>query len=223
MGQLKTVVIRMLRPMGSLVGVLALACAVTLAVDDPKVGVTIDPTASVMDSSDQTIGGDGLTVEVSQSDTSVRFVPPLDGNPFTREWFHSETAGYRISGAKAKTFAGHISIGYLVGYPASFNGRLSFDWKTPSLNFSVVPGGVGPFFGDLIPQLGVDLSLGNGPGVASVVAAQGDIQGPGGSVHVSNMHGTVTGVVGQLNVRPYVTVQSSHGDEITTYGRAWTS
>jgi MspA len=216
-------IIRWLQAAGSVGVALTAVAAVTVAV----MAATPEPADmklanSVVDSSDQ-IAGDGVTIQVYQSDDSARFVPPLDGNPLTHEWFHSWTAGYKITGPKAKNFAGHVAIGYLVGYPVSFNGRLSFDWKTPSLALNLCPLGCGPSVGDLVPQLGVDLAVQNGPGIQSVVAAQGDVQGPEGVLHVSNLHGTATGVVGQLRLRPYVTIQAAHGDQVTTYGPTFTN
>jgi hypothetical protein len=231
---------RWLRTVGSLGGTLATVAAITLVVvtEHPDNAVkpanavvtstpvkpadAVKPTDTVVNSTDQIVG-DGVTIEVSQSDTTVQFVPPLDGNPLTHEWFHTMTAGYKITGPKASTFAGHISIGYLVGYPATFNARVAFDWKTPSLSYTLCATGCGPSVGDLIPQLGVELSVQNGPGVQSVVAAQGEVQGPEGQVHISNLHGTVTGVMGQVRLRPYVTIQAAHGDEVTTYGPTFTN
>lgn len=199
----------------------AAPAAVVALVAALGLGVT-SPASAQVNSSDQVIGGDGLTVRAIQSDTDIRFVPPLDGNMFTHEWFHSEVAGYSVTGPKAADWHGHISIGYLVGYPASFTGRLIFEWHTPSLAFAICPQ-CGPIIGDLIPQAGVDIGVGNGPGVVSVTTAQGDVQGAGGSVRVANLHGTVTGVVGQLNIRPFVTIVGPHGDSITTYGPVWSN
>ena len=53
-------------------------------------------------------------------------------------------------------------------------------------------------------------------GVASV-----DVAGPGGSVVVSNAHGTVTGAAGGVLLRPFARLVSSTGDSVTTYGAPW--
>ena len=40
---------------------------------------------------------------------------------------------------------------------------------------------------------------------------------------MTNFHGTLTGVVGPANIRPFVTVVSSKGDRVTTFGRTWSN
>ncbi|WP_235734330.1 MspA family porin, partial [Mycolicibacterium austroafricanum] len=45
--------------------------------------------------------------------------------------------------------------------------------------------------------------------------------GPGGSVAVSNAHGTVTGAAGGVLLRPFARLISSTGDSVTTYGAPW--
>lgn len=213
---------RWLQTAGSLGLRLTTIATLALVAVTVRANADVQPAPVAPDSSDHMVT-DGLTVEVSQSGTNVQFVPPLDGNPLTREWFHSLTAGYKATGPKAAAFAGHIAIGYLVGYPATLNGKVSFDWKTPSLNATLCPSGCGPGVGDLVPQLGAEVSVQNGPGVQSVVAAQGDVQGPEGQVRVNNLHGSVTGVMGPMRLRPYVTIQVAHGDEVTTFGQTYTS
>ena len=68
----------------------------------------------------------------------------------------------------------------------------------------------------------VDLAdLGNGPGIQEVATFSVDVAGPGGSVAVSNAHGTVTGAAGGVLLRPFARLISSAGDSVTTYGDPW--
>jgi hypothetical protein len=62
------------------------------------------------------------------------------------------------------------------------------------------------------------MSVGFGPGIQTVECAGGDISGAEGYIQMSGFHGTVTGVVGQLTIRPFVKLVSSGGDTVVTYG-----
>ncbi|MDO3647336.1 MspA family porin [Nocardia mangyaensis] len=190
----------------------ATAVAVGLALGNGPASAEIDSTAHIVD-------GDGLTIEAIQEDTRIEFVPPLDGNPLTREWFHNGTAAFKISGEDADEFEGEITVGYQVGYPASFDGKLTFSWSTPGLELDFDGGGT---VDSLIPQAGVELEVGFGPGLETVEAATGEISGDEGFIRMHGFHGTVTGVVGPTNIRPFVTVTSANGDSVTTYGKPWT-
>ncbi|MFC8178628.1 MspA family porin [Rhodococcus sp. NPDC057297] len=83
----------------------------------------------------------------------------------------------------------------------------------------------------LIPTADFSLGIANGPGVveaegavlvidesAPVSGTEGDAAGASGSIQLANVHGTVTGVLGNVRVRPYVSVTSSTGDVAVTYG-----
>jgi hypothetical protein len=179
-------------------------------------GAAVDSTNSVVDHSDR-------VVEAIQSDTRIDFVPPLDGNPLTREWFHNGEAGFRISGPHAEDWTGHVTIGYQVGFPATFNGKLKFEWATPGLGLDL-GGADGALLNieGLIPRGGVELEVGFGPGIQTVECAGGDVSGSAGFVRMSGFHGTVTGVLGPTNIRPFVRVVGSSGDTVITYGRLWT-
>ncbi|APE33227.1 porin [Nocardia mangyaensis] len=190
----------------------ATAVAVGLTLGNGPASAEIDSTAHIVD-------GDGLTIEAIQEDTRIEFVPPLDGNPLTREWFHNGTAAFKISGEDADEFEGEITVGYQVGYPASFDGKLTFAWSTPGLEIDFDGGGT---IDSLIPQAGVELEVGFGPGLETVEAATGEISGDEGFIRMHGFHGTVTGVVGPTNIRPFVTVTSANGDSVTTYGKPWT-
>ncbi|MBF6180287.1 Porin MspC precursor [Nocardia otitidiscaviarum] len=195
---------------------MAVAAAVTigLALGSGTGLAGIDSSSSILDRQDR-------TVEAIQSDTRIDFVPPLDGNPLTREWFHHGTASYRISGPHAEDWEGHITIGYQVGYPATLDGKIRFQWWTPSLGVEL-DDSPGVNLGGLIPQAGIELAVGFGPGIQTVEAAGGDVFGSEGFIRMSGMHATVSGVIGQVTIRPWVRVVSAGGDAVITYGPLWT-
>ncbi|WP_330254636.1 MspA family porin [Nocardia sp. NBC_00565] len=184
---------------------------------------TTGTATAAIDSSSQIIDRQDRTVEAIQSDTRIDFVPPLDGNPLTREWFHNGEASYRVSGPNAQDWSGHITIGYQVGYPATFSGRIKFQWYTPGLGLDLggTEGGGLRLF-DLIPRAGVELEVGFGPGIQTFECTGGDVSGVEGFIRMSGFHGTVTGVLGQTTIRPFVRVISANGDAVYTYGRLWT-
>ncbi|MFJ2668793.1 MspA family porin [Nocardia fluminea] len=126
----------------------------------PAVGLALGAgsAAAVIDSSSIVLDGENRTVEAIQSDTRIDFVAPLDGNPLTREWFHSA---------------------------------------------------------------GIELAAGFGPGVQEVEVVGGEIAGAEGVLRLSGFHGTVTGVLGQTNVRPFVRIVGSSGDTVVTYGKTF--
>ncbi len=175
-----------------------------------------------IDSVERIVDGADNTIEAIQADTDIRFVAPLDGNPLSREWFQRGTAGFRVDGPGAKDFSGEIIVGYQVGYAASFNGKLKASYSTPSLGVEL-SSDPSITLGDLIPRAGIEIEVGFGPGIATVEAAKGSISGGEGSIRMTNFHGTLTGVVGPANIRPFVTVVSSKGDRVTTFGRTWSN
>ena len=73
----------------------------------------------------------------------------------------------------------------------------------------------------LFPGVSISADLGNGPGIQEVATFSVDVEGPGGSVAVSNAHGTVTGAAGGVLLRPFARLISSTGDSVTTYGEPW--
>ncbi|MCZ4519591.1 MspA family porin [Rhodococcus ruber] len=100
---------------------------------------------------------------------------------------------------------------------------------------SVSLGGVGTstsglgFHADLIPQAKGAIALENGPGIVQSESAALPINdgvtgsgsegvGNSGSIQVANLHGTATGILGNVSVRPYVAVTSAQGDVAVTYG-----
>ncbi|MFI9508331.1 MspA family porin [Nocardia sp. NPDC052566] len=195
---------------------IATVAATGLVLGNGTATAAIDSTSTIVDHGDRAI-------EAIQSDTRIDFVPPLDGNPLTREWFHAGEAAYRISGPRAEDWTGHITIGYQVGYPATLNGKIKFQWYTPGLGMDL-GGDNGALLklDGLIPRLGLELEVGFGPGIQTIECAGGDISGVEGFIRMSGFHGTVTGVLGQTTIRPFVRVVSSSGDTVITYGRLWT-
>ncbi len=175
--------------------------------------------AAGFDGANSVVDHGGNKIEALTADTFVQFVPPLDGNPLTREWFHNGRAAFQITGPGADAFTGTITIGYQVGYPATFDGHITFKWQTPDLELDLDPmGAVSPVITNIIPVLGFDATVGFGPGIVNVPAATGDISGASGDIALSNFEGTATGVLGQTSIRPYVQVVSAAGDTVVAYG-----
>ncbi|MBB5917222.1 hypothetical protein BJY24_006134 [Nocardia transvalensis] len=192
----------------------AAAVAIGIALAGGTAAGGIDSVSSIVDHSTR-------TVEAIQSDTRIDFVPPLDGNPLTREWFHNGRAAYRVSGPNTDDWRGHITIGYMVGYPATLSGKIKFHYYTPGLGAQVGTDSFIQLF-DLIPQIGAEIEVGTGPGIQTFECAGGDISGGEGFIQMSGFHGTVTGVLGQTTIRPFVRVVGADGDTVITYGPLWT-
>ena len=175
------------------------------------------------------VDGKGRTLRIQQWDTFLNGVFPLDRNRLTREWFHSGRAAYEVTGPAADTFEGTLELGYQVGYPWSLGVGLNFNYTTP--NTSILYGIPNAFGGNpeasyiqttnLLPSAGINVDLGNGPGIQEVATFSVAIAGPKGAVAVSNAHGTVTGAAGGVLLRPYARLISSAGDSVTTYGETW--
>lgn len=206
------------------VAVAASASVVGLVLGTGTASAAVDSTNTVVDAN-------GNVITVSLSDTFLNSVSPLDGNPLTREWFANGVAGWTVTGPDADDFEGTLAIGYQVGYPASLGGKVTFDYKTPSLSISGI-GGKDPAsgsVGDILPQAGFSAEIAPGPGIVDATAASGNIQGTegdaegaSGTIQIANAHGTATGILGNVRVRPYVSVTSSTGDVAVTYGVPWT-
>ncbi|MFI5776492.1 MspA family porin [Nocardia sp. NPDC051570] len=189
----------------------AAAAAAGLIAGTGSAAAGVDGTNSIVDHSTR-------TVEAISEDTHINFVPPLDGNPLTREWFHNGRASFKVSGPDADKWHGHITIGYMVGFPATLSGKIKFEYTTPGLELELGGDGAKLDFFDLIPKVGVEMEVGFGPGIQTVDCAGGDISGVEGFIQMSGFHGTVTGVVGPTTIRPYVKVVSADGDTVITYG-----
>ena len=181
-----------------------------------------------MDNQMSLVDGGGRTITVSQWDTFLDGVFPLDRNRLTREWFHSGRAKYSVAGPGAEDFGGTLELGYQVGFPWSLGVGINFSYTTPNIlldDVSISPLGFDPLGSVITPNLfpGVSISsyLGNGPGIQEVATFSVDVEGPEGSVAVANSHGTVTGAAGGVLLRPFARLISKTGDSVTTYGEAW--
>jgi len=178
------------------------------------------------------VDGQGRTLTVQQWDTFLNGVFPLDRNRLTREWFHSGKATYIVAGEGADDFEGTLELGYQVGFPWSLGVGINFSYTTPNIAFDgygAVYDGTDPDLGlldsivtpPLFPGVSISADLGNGPGIQEVATFSVDVAGPGGSVVVSNAHGTVTGAAGGVLLRPFARLISSTGDSVSTYGAPW--
>ena len=181
-----------------------------------------------MDNQMSLVDGGGRTMTVSQWDTFLDGVFPLDRNRLTREWFHSGRAKYSVAGPGADEFGGTLELGYQVGFPWTLGVGINFSYTTPNIlldDVSISPLGFDPLGSVITPNLfpGVSISsdLGNGPGIQEVATFSVDVEGPEGSVAVANAHGTVTGAAGGVLLRPFARLISKTGDSVTTYGEAW--
>ncbi|WP_246023681.1 MspA family porin [Nocardia yunnanensis] len=173
--------------------------------------------AAAVDATNSIVDQQGRTVQAIEADTRIDFVPPLDGNPLTREWFHSGKACFHVDVPAGDPWTGHITMGYQVGYPATLSGKISFQYQTPGLELEIGNDAKADVF-NLIPTLGIQLDVGFGPGIQSVDATGGDVSGTDGCITMSGFHGTVTGVLGTTTIRPFVRLVSSSGDTVVTYG-----
>ena len=183
---------------------------------------------AALDNQMSLVDGKGRTMTIQQWDTFLDGVFPLDRNRLTREWFHSGKAVYSVAGPGAADFAGTLELGYQVGFPWSLGVGINFSYTTPNIlldDVSISPLGFNPLGSVITPNLfpGVSISsdLGNGPGIQEVATFSVDVEGPEGSVAVSNAHGTVTGAAGGVLLRPFARLISKAGDSVTTYGEPW--
>ena len=186
------------------------------------------PAQAAMDNENVLIDGGGRTMTIQQWDTFLEGVFPLDRNRLTREWFHSGKAIYTVVGPGAEEFAGSLEMGYQIGFPWSLGVGINFSYTTPNILLdavSISPLAFDPLGSVITPNLfpGVSISsdLGNGPGIQEVATFSVDVEGPEGSVAVSNAHGTVTGAAGGVLLRPFARLISKAGDSVTTYGAPW--
>ena len=190
--------------------------------------VGVGPAGAVLDNQQSLVDGKGRTMTIQQWDTYLDGVFPLDRNRLTREWFHSGKATYNVVGPGAGDFAGTLELGYQVGFPWSLGVGINFSYTTPNIlldDVNISPLGFNPLGQVITPNLfpGVSISsdLGNGPGIQEVATFSVDVEGPEGSVAVSNAHGTVTGAAGGVLLRPFARLISKNGDSVTTYGEPW--
>jgi hypothetical protein len=183
------------------------------------------------------VDGQDRTLTIQQWDTFLNGVYPLDRNRLTREWFHSGRAKYIVAGPGADEFEGTLELGYQIGFPWSLGVGINFSYTTPNIllddaSIDPTPGGLlsgGEGFAplgsvitpNLFPGVSISADLGNGPGIQEVATFSVDVEGPNGTVAVSNAHGTVTGAAGGVLLRPFARLISKAGDSVTTYGEPW--
>ena len=185
------------------------------------------PAQAGMDNQQSLVDGKGRTMTIQQWDTFLDGVFPLDRNRLTREWFHSGKAMYSVVGPGAGDFKGTLELGYQVGFPWSLGVGINFSYTTPNILLDDVS--LAPTFNplgsvitpNLFPGVSISSDLGNGPGIQEVATFSVDVEGPNGSVAVSNAHGTVTGAAGGVLLRPFARLISKNGDSVTTYGETW--
>ena len=190
--------------------------------------VSAGTSSAGMDNQQSLVDGKGRTMTIQQWDTFLDGVFPLDRNRLTREWFHSGKATYNVVGPGASDFQGTLELGYQVGFPWSLGVGINFSYTTPNillddvslspLNFNPIGQVITP---NLFPGVSISSDLGNGPGIQEVATFSVDVEGPTGSVAVSNAHGTVTGAAGGVLLRPFARLISKSGDSVTTYGEPW--
>jgi hypothetical protein len=149
----------------------------------------------------------GRTLNVQQWDVLLNGVSPLDMNPLTREWFQDGRAVY------------HVQLG----------NAINFSYTTPNANLDQtrvpgifgMPGALLVTTPPLIPGVGINLNLGNGPGIQEVSTFKVDVSGADGAVAIAGAHGSVTGAAGGVVLRQFARLTSSEGDSVTTYGDPW--
>ncbi|AOW93783.1 hypothetical protein BFN03_17050 [Rhodococcus sp. WMMA185] len=204
--------------------------ALSVVMGNGTASAAIDNENSVLD------GNDNL-IRVLQGDTSFQSVPPLDGAPTTVEFFHDGYAGVEITGPNAADFEGsELSFGYQIGYPVALVGALvvlstpNLDWEVGANNAVIaevfpVPalaleaGTQGAIGGSIIPsqELAIDLEPG---GITTVpVLDRQPFDGPVAFVRMNGMHGSVSGAIGAVTIRPYAMVTTAGGNTVMTYGQ----
>lgn len=177
------------------------------------------------------IVSDGLEVVVTQEDTFIQGVPALGGSPFNREFFHNGRGTANILGEGAADAEGTtFQFGYQFAWAGSIDGAIGVTYSTPGLEaeFGV---GLDPLKGpasadltvtDILPQAYAELELTPAPGIEELVVAEGEFDGDFKTVQFANVHGTASGVLGAVQVRPFVRAITANGDNVTTYGQVWT-
>ncbi|WP_027501848.1 MspA family porin [Rhodococcus sp. UNC363MFTsu5.1] len=193
--------------------------------------------AAVVNNANSLIDYQGNRIEVSQGDTNINAVPPLDSSPLSREFFHNGYAQVTIDGPTAASFTGtKLSFGYQIGYPVALTGA-SVQLNTPGLGFElegtngIVLGDFlgdpdvqlgfenrGMLVGDIIPQQNLIVDLEPG-GITDVpLVKEKEFDGPGARIRLAGVHGSISGALGQVTLRPYARVETASGDIAMTYG-----
>ncbi|MBY6437871.1 MspA family porin [Rhodococcus kroppenstedtii] len=204
-----------------------------------------------VDASNTVVDADGNAITINLEDTFVNSVFPLDANPLTREWFGNGRITWSVEGPSADDFEGTVKVGYQVGYPGSIGGSLNIDWATPSVTAGFDTSSVATTAGggsvtnsrtngvsaevELLPVASANVEITPGPGItqsesaiatlneeADITGGEQDAAGTSGSIQLANVHGTATGILGNVRVRPYASIVSATGDTAVAYGPVWT-
>ncbi|SUE16923.1 MspA porin [Rhodococcus gordoniae] len=169
------------------------------------------------------IVSDGLEVVVTQEDTFIQGVPALGGSPFNREFFHNGRGTANLIGEGAADAEGTtFQFGYQFAWAGSIDGAIGVTYSTPGLEVGIKPAGPEAKVTDILPQAYAELELTPAPGIEELVVAEGEFDGDFKTVQFSNVHGTASGVLGAVQVRPFVRAITANGDNVTTYGAPWT-
>ncbi|MCR8692842.1 porin [Rhodococcus sp. 852002-51564_SCH6189132-a] len=171
------------------------------------------------------IVSDGLEVVVTQEDTFIQGVPALGGSPFNREFFHNGRGTANLLGEGAADAEGTtFQFGYQFAWAGSIDGAIGVTYSTPGLELALPIGASGgeATVTDILPQAYAELELTPAPGIEELVVAEGEFDGDFKTVQFSNVHGTASGVLGAVQVRPFVRAITANGDNVTTYGAPWT-
>lgn len=168
------------------------------------------------------IVSDGLEVVVTQEDTFIQGVPALGGSPFNREWFHNGRATVTLIGEKATGVEDTaFQVGYQFAWSGSVDGSVGVTYSTPGLEVAVSSDPTLTVT-DILPQAHAEITLTPSPGIEELVVAEGEFDGDSKHIQLANIHGTASGVVGTVHVRPFVRAITANGDNVTTYGKSWT-
>ncbi|MDO1483429.1 MspA porin [Rhodococcus rhodochrous] len=168
------------------------------------------------------IVSDGLEVVVTQEDTQINGVPALGGSPFNREFFHNGRGTVNLIGDGAADAEGTtFQFGYQFAWAASINGAIGVTYSTPGLGIDF-KNDTTVKVTDILPQAYAELELTPAPGIEELVVAEGEFDGDFKTVQFANVHGTASGVIGAVQVRPFVRAITANGDNVTTYGAPWT-
>ncbi|MBC2641424.1 MULTISPECIES: MspA family porin [unclassified Rhodococcus (in: high G+C Gram-positive bacteria)] len=191
-----------------------------------------------VDNSSSVVDSRGNRIEVLQGDTSYQVVPPLDGVPTSVEFFHNGYAGVNITGPNAAEFKGtKLTVGYQIGYPIALAGA-TIVLNSPGLGFAIgTSNGIDlalPFMpgdqiglhadnhadlvGDIIPSQELDIDLEPG-GITTVPLLENQsFDGPSAVVKMQGVHGSISGALGAVTIRPYAMAVTENGDTVMTYG-----
>ncbi|UYP17888.1 MspA family porin [Rhodococcus sp. Z13] len=88
----------------------------------------------------------------------------------------------------------------------------------PEVSLNVGAESLGILGGDIIPSQEAEILLEPG-GITDVPILEGvAFDGPETTIHIAGVHASISGVVGPVNVRPYLKAITSNGDTVVTYG-----